>query len=142
MKKFSDLTGQNYVMYAMKNYDNPQCLDIEEFYSDLNRIKYLKRLFRRNESSSELKERLILNHIIVLYNVFGVVPATRLLFLRIGEEHHSVLKTFIVYLNLFPEGDDISKVKEADILSIPLDDEVTKVLREVLDGSYRHIHSL
>ena len=118
-------------MYAMKNYDNPQCLDIEEFYSDLNRIKYLKRLFRRNESSSELKERLILNHIIVLYNVFGVVPATRLLFLRIGEEHHSVLKTFIVYLNFFPEGDDISKVKEADILSIPLDDEVTKVLREV-----------
>ena len=66
MKSIGDLTAKNYVMFAMKNYDNPQCLDIEEFYSDLNRIKYLKRLFKRYVTTDELKERLILNHIIVL----------------------------------------------------------------------------
>ena len=94
MKKENGLNSNNYIMYAMKHYENPQCLDIEEFYSDLSRIKYLKRLFRRYTATGDLKERLILNHIIVLYNVFGIVPATRLLFFRMGDEFHSVLKTF------------------------------------------------
>ena len=131
MKNIGDLTAKNYVMFAMKNYDNPQCLDIEEFYSDLNRIKYLKRLFKRYVTTDELKERLILNHIIVLYNVFGIIPATRLLFFRVGPEYHSMLKTFIVYLNFLPEGEQEKEVKEIDIVRIPLDDDITEVLRNI-----------
>ena len=131
MKKFSELTSGNYVIYAIKNYDNPQCLDIEEFNSDLNRIKYLKRLFRRYKSTGDLKERLILNHVIVLYNVFGIIPATRLLFFRMNEEYHSLLKTFIVFLNYLPELDKVNEVKEVDLISIPLEQEVIEVLRKV-----------
>ena len=131
MKKFDRLTNKNYVMYAMKHYDNPQCLDIEEFYSDLNRIKYLKRLFRRYLTTGELKERLILNHIIILYNVFGIVPATRMLFHRMEDKFHPVLKTCIVYLNMLPEDENANKVNEVDLLTIPLDQEVVKILREV-----------
>ncbi len=115
----------------MKHYENPQCLDIEEFYSDLSRIKYLKRLLRRYTATGELKERLILNHIIVLYNVFGIVPATRLLFFRMGDEFHSVLKTFLVYLSVFPEGDNEIEILEADLLSIPLDKGITEILRKI-----------
>jgi hypothetical protein len=118
-------------MFAMRNYDNPQCLDLDEFHSDLNRIKYLKRLFKRYVTTGELKERLILNHIIVLYNVFGIVPATRLLFYKMDKEYYSLLKTFIVYLNFFPEGDDESKISEVDLVTISLDNNIVEALREV-----------
>ena len=131
MTKFERLTNKNYVMFAMKNYDNPQCLDIEEFYSDLNRVKYLKRLFRRYLTSGEFKERLILNHIIILYNVFGIVPATRILFYRMEEEFYPVLKTCITYLNMLPEDEKEKQVYEVDLISIPLDQDVVKILREV-----------
>jgi hypothetical protein len=130
-KQFGELTAKNYIMFAMRNYDNPQCLDLDEFHSDLNRIKYLKRLFKRYVTTGELKERLILNHIIVLYNVFGIVPATRLLFFRVDSEYHSLLKSFIVYLNFFPEGDDVDRINEADLISIPLDNNIVEVLREI-----------
>jgi len=130
-KRFSELNAKNYVMFAMKNYDNPQCLDLDEFHSDLNRVKYLKRLFKRYVTTGDLKERLILNHIIVLYNVFGVVPATRLLFYKMDKEYYSLLKTFIVYLNFFPEGDDESKIPEADLVVIPLDNDIVEALRKV-----------
>ncbi len=126
-KQFSELTSNNYIMFAMKIYDNPQCLDIDEFYSDVNRIKYLKRLFRRYATTGELKERLILNHMIVLYNVFGIVPATRLLFFRINEEYHQYLKTFMVFLNCLPEVE----IPEVDLVEIALEDEIIEVLREV-----------
>lgn len=125
------LTPNNYIMFAMKHYDNPQCLDIEEFYSDLNRIKYLKRLFKRYQTTGELKERLILNHIIVLSNVFGIVPCARLLFFRMEPEYHEILKTFMVFLNVLPEGDDIRKIEEADIISIGIDNDTADRLREV-----------
>ena len=124
-KQFGELNSKNYVMFAMKNYDNPQCLDLDEFHSDLNRVKYLKRLFKRYVTTGDLKERLILNHIIVLYNVFGIVPATRLLFYKMDKEYYSLLKTFIVYLNFFPEGDDESKIPEADLIIISLDNSET-----------------
>ena len=76
------LDNDNYVMFAMKHYDNPQCADIGEFEDDLNRTKYLKRLFKKYENSRVLKERLILNHIIIFNNVFGVNSAARLLFFK------------------------------------------------------------
>jgi hypothetical protein len=125
------LTSNNYIMYAMKNYDNPQCVDIDEFYSDINRIKYLKRLLKRYKTTGELKDRLVLNHVIVLSNVFGVVPCARLLFFRMEEEYHEIVKTIMVFLNIMPEGDDIKKVEEADILALGIDNEVADLLRKI-----------
>ena len=96
-----DLTDKNIEMYMMKSYDNPQCMDLDEYYDDMKRIKYLKRLFNRYENTGELKDRLILNHIVILYNVFGVTSATRILFFKVDESDYSVLKTFLTYLNIF-----------------------------------------
>ncbi len=99
---FDSLDETNFVLYAAKYYDNPECFDTEEFFSDLKRFKYLKRLFNKYQESGELKERLILNHIIVLYNVFGVVPTTRMLFFRLGE-HYEFLKPFLEFLGYLPK---------------------------------------
>jgi len=121
------LNNETYVLYAMKHYDNPQCENVDEFHDDLNRTKYLKRLFKKYESSNILKERLILNHIIIFYNVFGLEVATRMLFFKIEKEFHSLLKTFLVYLNYLPENE----IPEVDLISIPLNQEVIKILREI-----------
>jgi hypothetical protein len=118
-------------MYAMKCYENPQCVSMDEFHSDFNRIKYIKRLLSRYTSTGELKERLILNHIIVLYNVFGIVPATRMLFYKIDGDLHAILKTFIVYLNYLPEGDKEQQVREIDISGITLDQRIVATLRKI-----------
>lgn len=125
------LTSNNYIMYAMKNYDNPQCVDIDEFYSDINRIKYLKRLLKRYKTTGELKDRLVLNHVIVLSNVFGIVPCARLLFFRMEEEYHEIVKTLLVFLNIMPDGEDIKKIEEADILALGIDQEVANLLRKI-----------
>ena len=93
------------MMFAMKNYDNPQADGEEEFQEDLKRFKYLKRLLKKYHESGELKERLILNHIIVLTNVFGVDAASTLLLYKIDSEYWSVLKTFMLYLHMIPETD-------------------------------------
>tara|TARA_R100000152_G_C6776843_1_gene206268 strand:+ start:2286 stop:2675 length:390 start_codon:yes stop_codon:yes gene_type:complete len=121
------LNNDNYLLFAMKHYDNPQCVNIEEFHDDLNRTKYLKRLFKKYENSKVLKERLILNHLIILNNVFGVESSARILFFRIEEEYHSLLKTFLVYLNCLPE----KEIPEVDLIAIPLEHEVMKILREI-----------
>jgi hypothetical protein len=92
----------NALLYAAKYYDNPQCFDTIEFYDDLKRFQYLKRLFNRYKESGEFKERLVLNHIITLYNVFGLVPCTRLLFLKLGE-YEDVLKPILDFLGYMPE---------------------------------------
>ena len=114
-------------MFAMNNYTNPQCEGIEEFNDDLNRTKYLKRLFKKYDSSGVLKERLILNHIIIFYNVFGLEAGTRLLFFRTEEDFHPILKTFLVFLNYLPEKD----IPEADLISIPLEVNAMNILREI-----------
>lgn len=120
------LSEDNYTFYAMKAYCNPQCKSLDEFQEDLNRTKYLKRLFRRYQTTGSLRERLILNHIIIFYNVFGAAAATRLLFYKIEEELHPLLKTFLVYLNYCPEH-NIPETQ--DLVGIPLVEEVVKVLR-------------
>jgi len=125
---FSELTDSTYIVYAMKHYDNPQCESIEEFHEDLNRTKYLKRLFRKYNSSGVLRERLILNHIIIFYNTFGVEASTRLLFYRIEEDLHPLLKTFLVYLNYLPEKYDIP---ECALVSIPLHNDIIHQLRDI-----------
>ena len=105
MVDFSTLTPENINMFAMKHYDNPSCVDEQEFLDDMKRFKYLKRLFRKYDTSKDLKMRLIINHIIVLANVFGVDAATTLLFFKIEKNHWPLLKTFLVFLGYMPEND-------------------------------------
>lgn len=115
----------------MKNYLNPQCLDMSEFYDDLKRIKYIKRLFGRYVASGEIKERLVLNHIIILYNVFGVQAATKLLFFKVDKKFWPQLKTFLVYLNYMP--DVLHGVSDGPIMAsnIPLDSNIISILRSI-----------
>jgi len=95
------LNESSFLLYAAASYTNT-VYDIEEFYDDLKRFKYLKRLFSRYVEKNELKERLILNHIITLYNVFHHEAATRMLFYKIDEEHWGILKTFLLFLQYMP----------------------------------------
>jgi len=128
---FSNLTNDNIVLYAVKYYDNPACRGVHEFNEDLDRIKYIKRLFKRYMTKGVLKERLILNHIIVLYNVFGVEPATRILFFRLEPDLWPVLKTFLVFLNFMPER--VHGIEGKDIFSsdVALDNHLVAVLRSI-----------
>lgn len=123
------LTEKNVVMYAMKHYDNVQCIDIDEFYDDLKRINYIKRLFARYKSDNELKERLILNHLIILFNVFPIEVATNILFFKIDSEYWPQLKTFLVYLNYMP--DKLTFLENCEIVTsdIPLDQNIIDTLR-------------
>jgi len=127
---FDDLNEKNFLLYAMKEYDNPQCVQVEEFYDDLKKVKYIKRLFNQYLNEGVLKERLLLNHIIVFYNVFPVRSATRMLFLKIEEKFWPILKTFLVYLSYMPEI--IDSINGRAILSddIQLDQGVVDRLRE------------
>ena len=102
---FENLDDSNFILFAAKYYDNPSCMDQLEFEEDLNRIKYLKRLFRKFEKKGELRERLILNHLIVLYNVFPPRVCTRMLCFRLFD-YMDLLKPFLVYLNYWPERID------------------------------------
>ena len=95
------LTESTFLLYAMKHYDNPQCIEMSEFEEDIKRFQYLRKLFSRYRQDNELKERLILNHLIVIYNVFGM-QATNMLFMRL-HEYHEYLKPFVEYLNFMPE---------------------------------------
>lgn len=125
------LTDKNYIMYAMKNYANPQCVDIEDFYEDLNRISYIRRLLVKYKKNNLLRERLILNHLIILYNVFPIQEITNILFFKIEREYWSALKTFLVYLNLMPEK--LLFLDNYILLTtdISLDDNIVKILRAI-----------
>lgn len=119
------INDDNFLLYAMKSYDNPQCESTDEFYEDLNRIRYVKRLIKKYQAQGILRERLLLNHIIILNNVFGKM-APRLMFFSLEKELHGVLKTFLVYLSFLPE-----RIPEVDIIRIPIDQNVVSVLREI-----------
>ena len=99
---FNELNEDNFLLFAIKHYENPQAVTKEDFDKDLNHFKYIKRLLRRYKNGDELKTHLLLNHFIILYNVFGEA-ATPMLFYKIENELWSVMKTFIVFLNRFPE---------------------------------------
>lgn len=100
---FADLNDDNFVLYAAKAYDKPHIIQ-SEFEEDLKRIKYVKRLIRKYKQTGEFKERLILNHVIILSNVFGVEPTVNMLFLRCDPEDRPVLKTLLMYLNYMPDN--------------------------------------
>ena len=97
------LTDDNFELYAAKHYNNPRCIDIKEFYDDVARFKYLKRLIGRYKEKGEIQERLILNHLITIHNVFIIEAATTMCFYRIEEDMWPTLKTFLLYLNYIPE---------------------------------------
>jgi len=121
------LDDNNFVLFAAKHYDNPQCYDTEEFYDDLKRFKYLKRLFGKYEETGELRERLILNHLIILYNVFGDIT-TKMLFYKL-EGYYSYLIPFLVLLHRLPDKIDVGKIIYTS--DIPMDMKIVEVLRKI-----------
>jgi hypothetical protein len=123
MSLFDKLTAKNFSAYAMKHYDDPQCEDMEDFQEDLRRFRYLKRLLFRYHESGELRERLLLNHLICLFNVFGYEPCMRMLKFKIKEDRYwSSIKTLLLYL------DYITQDFEPEL---PIDDVVAQRLREL-----------
>ena len=130
--RFDDLNEKNFLLYAMKHYDNPQCVEVEEFNDDLRKIKYIKRLFNQYNVENKLKERLLLNHIIVFYNVFPVEAATRILFFKLDKVFWPMLKTFLIYLSYMPE-DKLESINGEIINTsdIPMDQGIIDRLREI-----------
>ena len=119
---FEKLTNDNIIMFAIKHYDNPQCEGESEFHDDMKRFKYIKRLLRKYIDQGDLKERLILNHLIVVYNVFGADAGSTLLLFKIEPEFWSILKTFMIFLNMLPEG---------ELAEVPEDEKIKKVLEKL-----------
>lgn len=127
---FENLTDDNIMLYAAKAYDRPNCI-MSEFTEDMKRLNYLKRLFRRYSKNGEMRERLILNHIVVLYNIFGPEVSTRIMFFHTNKSDYSILKTYLLFLNLMPEK--VRGINGKDILSsdIQVDMKVAEVLRNL-----------
>ena len=126
---FDDLNNDNIMIYAMKAYDKPDCI-MSEFKDDMKRFNYLKRLFRRYRKVDELREQLVLNHLVVLYNVFGPEVTSRMLFFKMSKDDYPALKTYLLFLSIMPER--IRGIKGQDIISsdIPIDPRVAEVLRQ------------
>jgi len=114
---FGELTQGNYMMFALLHYDNPHCKDIQEFFEDIKRVHYIRRLFKRYNEDDVLKERLIINHLVTFYNVFENSAATRILFYRVEDKYHTVLKTFLVYLNRIPIDEYIEIALDEPIIA-------------------------
>jgi hypothetical protein len=127
---FDDLNDENFMIYAVKCYNAPHCI-MSEFESDIKRTKYLKRLFRRYKITKSLKERLILNHIILLNNVFGPEHTARILFYKIDERDYDILKTFLSYLNIVPEMVYGVKGKNIPVTEIPIDVNIAEILKKI-----------
>ena len=129
---YENLTEENFMLFAAKYYENPHCTDLLEFHDDLKRIRYLKRLFKKYEQTGELKERLILNHLLVLYNVFEHRAMTRILVFKLDEQL-KYLKPFLIFLNYWRT--DIGNINGKQVVDadISLDDTIVKKLR-LIDG--------
>lgn len=126
-----DLNDGNFLIYAAKNYDRPHILQ-SEFEDDLKRIKYVKRLLRKYRQTGEFKERLVLNHIIILSNVFGVEPTVNMLFFKVDQEDYPLLKTILIFLNYLPTHLKVSfdkyYIRQEEI---PVDLEIAARLRQI-----------
>ena len=116
------LTKDNLTLYAAQNYHNPRCIDSEEFFEDLKKIKYIKRLLNRYRDTGVLSERLILNHLIVIFNVFGHEAGLNILELKIELEHWGVLKPFLIFLKA---------IKNTEYTNIEMDKTVVEALRKI-----------
>ena len=125
---FTDLNSQNFPLFAIKNYENPQAVTRADFDKDLQHFKYIKRLLKRYKNTGELKTHLLLNHFIVLYNIFGEAT-TPMLFFKIEEELWSVMKTFVVFLDKLPE------YPHCYIHDVVIDDYCLSQLKGIQDGN-------
>tara|TARA_R100000697_G_scaffold114954_1_gene134164 strand:+ start:30 stop:407 length:378 start_codon:yes stop_codon:yes gene_type:complete len=121
------LDNKNFLDYAIQNYENPECKNMEEFLEDVNRVKYLKRLFSRYDQDGDIKSRLIVNHLIIFNNVFGLVPSSRILFYKVDEKYYSLLKTCLLFAEKLP-----TKIPEVDLSEVPLNHIVLNKLKEDL----------
>jgi hypothetical protein len=111
--QFNELNEENFLLFAIKNYENPQAITKDDFDKDLNHFKYIKRLLKKYKKNGDLKVHLLLNHIVILYNIFGEA-ATPMLFFKNDFEAWNTIKTFIVFLNRLPEypKSDIHRIEE------------------------------
>jgi hypothetical protein len=122
--KFDELNGDNYILFAIKYYDNPQSITKDDFYEDLNRFKYIKKLLRKYVKSGDLKVNLLINHFIIVFNVFNDASIP-LLFFKIEEELWSPMKTFLLFLNRIPE------YPKSFLDEIPIDEMCLKILQSI-----------
>ena len=129
MRFDDDLNENTFLMFAMKEYINIQCTDMDEFYDDLKKIKYIKRLFNLYLNDGQLKERLILNHLIVFYNVFPASAGTRILFYKIEQVFWPILKTFLFFIDRMPEKIESIRGDIINSSDIDFDDGVVTRLR-------------
>jgi hypothetical protein len=124
---FTELTSENFLLFAIKNYENPQAVTKEDFEKDLNHFKYIKRLLKRYRNTGELKAHLLLNHFIILYNIFGE-GTTAMLFYKIEEEMWEIMKTFVVFLDRLPE------YPKCFIHDVEIDEYCLSELGRIYDG--------
>ena len=119
---FEKITSENVIMFAIKNYNNPQCEGELEFHDDLNRFKYIKRLFKKYSETGELRERLLLNHFIIINNVFTSTAAVTLLLFKVEKQHWGVMKSFLVYLNM---------IEKHELIDVQHDEHALEILRGI-----------
>ena len=124
---FTELTSENFLLFAIKHYENPQAVTKEDFEKDLNHFKYIKRLLKRYRNTGELKAHLLLNHFIILYNIFGEVT-TAMLFYKIEEDMWNIMKTFVVFLDKLPE------YPKCFIHDVEIDEYCLSELGRIYDG--------
>ena len=122
MLRFKELTEKNLLLYAAKHYSNPTFSDIEDFHEDLKRFKYIKRLFNSYLETDDLSERLILNHLIVIFNMFGIEAALNILDLKLEEKHWPIVKPFLIFLKY---------IKNDQYTGITMDPTVVEALRKI-----------
>lgn len=122
MQLFDELNEENFILYAARNYYSPRCIDAEEFYEDINRFTYVKRLLNRYTRGGELGERLILNHITIILNVFGVEPGLKMLEYKTGSHNLHIIKPFLVFINA---------IRHDQYTGIIMDPEVVDKLRKI-----------
>ena len=122
MQIFNEVNDDNFMIFAARHYYNPRCIDIEEFYEDLNRFKYVKRLLNRYIETGKLSERLILNHMIVIFNAFDIKPALMMLEHKLDERHWPIVKPFLVFLR---------HITNDEYVDIPMDKTVIDALRKI-----------
>jgi hypothetical protein len=120
------LDEDNFILFAMKNYENPSCKGFSEFKEDLNRIKYIKRLLIKYKKTNKIKERLILNHIIILGNVYGPLNCSRILFFKLPDSLHSPLKSFLDYLKYTP-----NQIPEINLKCVKSDKNILSLLAKI-----------
>ena len=119
---FSELNNENFEIFAAKYYSNPACLTVDDFKEDLARFKYINRLLRKYDETGEIQLRLLLNHIIIIFNVFEIRAANRMIFYRTDIKHWSIIKTILLYLNYLPLDE------KRDVIT---DLYITKKLKEI-----------